>query len=655
MKVTEKKWVRVRITIVAVFFLCGLSMILARATQLQVIERDKLARIALAGYRGIVKLPPKRGTIYDREGHELAVSVEVESVYVHPHHVQNKAQAAKLLSKILDMKESALLSLLKSQRPFVWIDRKVAPEKIRQVKALGIEGVGFTAETRRYYPGKEIAGHVLGFAGEDNQGLEGLEKKYDKLLKGPDYTLIQMRDALGRPFYVNRPAPEESEIRDLVLTIDKDIQYAAEQALKKTMEETRAKNGHAIVVEVDTGEILAMAVAPFFNPNVFWTYQPNQWRNRAVTDIYEPGSTIKAYLLAAALDSSLVSPETKFFCENGEYKVGTNTIHDHDRKGHGMLSVSEIITFSSNIGAVKIGQRIGYKKFHEYLEKFGFGDKTEIDLPGEQEGFLRPVKDAKEIEKATTFFGQGMTASSLQLVMAMAAIANGGKLMRPYVVKAVKDQQGRVVKENHPQMVRKVMSPETVKKVTQILESVVKEKGGTGSLAAIKGYRVAGKTGTSQKVDPVTKRYSARNYVTLFVGFAPVENPRLAILVLLDEPEAKKYGGLVAAPVFREIGAWSLNHLRVLPDVRMVRAEEVVEPGNSRNNGSPLHVEVSQEGPGLLPDFRGQTMREVLRGGRSLGVKVSVDGTGLAVAQNPEPGSPLNKVTQGRVTFRPPS
>jgi len=241
------------------------------------------------------------------------------------------------------------------------------------------------------------------------------------------------------------------------------------------------------------------------------------------------------------------------------------------------------------------------------------------------------------------------------VVMAMAAIANGGKLMRPYVVKAVKDQQGKVIKENHPQVVRKVVSPETAKKVVQILESVVTEKGGTGSLAAIKGYRVAGKTGTSQKVDPVTKRYSNRNYVTLFVGFAPVENPRLAILVLVDEPEAKKYGGLAAAPVFREVGAWSLNHLRVLPDVRMVRADEMVESANSRNNGSPLHVEVSQEGPGLLPDFRGQTMREVLRGGRSLGVNVSVDGTGLAVAQNPDPGSPLNKVTQVSVSFRPPS
>jgi cell division protein FtsI (penicillin-binding protein 3) len=655
MKVNEKKWIRIRIIIVAVFFVCGLSMILARATQLQVIERDRLTRIALAGYRGIVKLPPKRGTIYDREGHELAVSVEVESIYVHPHHVQNKAQAAKLLSKILDMKESALLDLLKSKRPFVWIGRKVAPEKIRQVKALAIEGVGFTTEARRYYPGKEIAGHVLGFAGEDNQGLEGLEKKYDKILKGPEYTMIQMRDALGRPFYVNRPAPEESEIRDLVLTIDKDIQYSAEQALKKIVEETRAKNGHVIVVDVETGEILAMAVVPSFNPNVFWTHQPSQWRNRAVTDIFEPGSTIKSYLLAAALDSSMVSPETKFFCENGEYKVGANTIHDHDKKGHGMLSVSEIVMFSSNIGAVKIGQRIGYKKFHEYLEKLGFGNRTEIDLPGEQEGFMRSVKDAREIEKATSYFGQGMTANSLQLVMAMGAIANGGKLMRPYVVKAIKDQKGRVVKETHPQVVRKGISTETAKKATQILESVVKEKGGTGSLAAIKGYRVAGKTGTSQKVDPATKRYSARNYVTLFVGFTPVENPRLAILALVDEPEAKKYGGLVAAPIFREVGAWSLNHLRVLPDVRMVRAEELVESAGSKSSGTSLHVEVSQEGPGLLPDFRGQTMREVLRSGQSLGVKVAVDGTGLAVAQAPEPGSPLNKVSQVSVSFRPPS
>jgi len=655
MKVKEKKWIRVRIVVVAVFFLCGLGIILGRAYQLQVLKRDWLARIAMAGYRKIDKLPPKRGTVYDREGHELAMSVKVESIYAHPDDVPNKVLAAKQLSEVLGLKERDLRALLMSPKRFVWIDRKVAPEKIGKVKALGIEGVGFTPEFERYYPGKEIAGHVLGFVGLDHLGLEGLEKKYDSLLKGPEYTFVQMKDARGGVFYKNPPSPEEREIRDLILTLDKDIQYAAEQALKKAVEENRAKSGHVIVADVETGEILAMANAPLFNPNTFQEYRADQWKNRAVTDTYEPGSTIKAYLLGAALDSSLVSPETKFFCENGEYKIGNETIHDYDRKGHGLLSVSEIITFSSNIGAVKMGRTIGYKKFHEYLEKFGFGDKSGIDLPGEQKGFLRPVKDAREIEIATTFFGQGMTVTSLQLVMAMAAIANGGKLMRPYVVKAIKDQRGKVVKENHPQVVRKVISPETARKAAQILESVVKEKGGTGTLAAIKGYRVAGKTGTSQKVDPLTKRFSNKNYGTLFVGFAPVENPRLAILVLVDEPEVKKSGGLVAAPVFREVGAWSLSHLRVLPDVRMVRAEELGETNGSQDNGSPLHVEVSQKGPGLLPDFRGQTMREVLRGGRSLGVKVLVDGTGLAVVQKPEPGAPLNQVTQVSVSFRPPS
>jgi len=654
MKVNEKKWIRVRIYIVAGFFLCGLSMILVRATQLQVFERDKLARLALAGYRGIVKLPPKRGTIYDREGHELAVSVEMESIYADPQEVPNKVEAAKLLSKVLGMKERDLLDRLETQSRFVWIDRKVVPEKIRQVKALKIGGVCFHKEMKRYYPGKEIAGHVLGFAGEENQGLEGLEVKYDKILMGPVHTLVQMRDARGKSFAEDWPAPEESEIRDLVLTIDKDIQYAAEQALKKTVEETRAKLGHAIVVDVETGEVLAMAVTPLFNPNVR-PHQAHQCRNRAITDIYEPGSTIKAFLLAAALDSSLVSPETKFFCENGEYKIGSATIHDHGRRGYDMLSVSEIITYSSNIGAVKIGQRIGYKKYHEYLQKFGFGERTGIDLPGEQKGFLRPVKGAKEIETATACYGQGMTVSSLQLVMAMGAIANGGKLMRPYVIKEVKDQKGKVIKENHPQVVRRVISSETAKKVTENLESVVREKKGTGNLAAVKGYRVAGKTGTSQKVDPATKGYSDKNYGTLFVGFAPVESPRLAILVFVDEPEVKKYGGLAAAPVFKEVCEWSLNHLRILPDVRMARAEEVLDSVNSGNSGAPLHVEVSQEGPGLLPDFRGQTMREVLRGGRSLGVNVLVDGTGFAIAQKPEPGSPLNKVTQVSVSFRPPS
>lgn len=650
MKVREKKWIRVRIYLVAAFFIAGLGIILARAYQLQVLQRDKLTAMALSDYRGVVKLPPKRGTIYDRKGHELAVTVQVESIYAHPRQVGNKIQAARALARALDAKDKTVLELLQSDKPFVWLERKAAPDKVGKVKSLNIEGVGFTAEARRYYPGREIAAHLLGFVGEDNQGLEGLEKEYDSFLKGPQYTLVQMRDALGRPFNVSRPDAEDQKIRDLVLTIDKDIQYAAEQALKKAVDETRAKSGQCIIVDPETGEILAMAVVPLFNPNVFWEYQPSHWRNRAVTDLYEPGSTIKAYLLAAGLDTGLVSPESRFFCENGEYEVGNRTIHDHDRKGHGFLTVSEIITYSSNIGAVKIGQRIGYRRFTEYLKRFGFGEKTGIDLPGEREGFIRPVKEAREIDQDTSYFGQGMTVSSLQLVMAMAAISNGGKLMRPYLVKEVRDLTGKVLEKRGPSVVRRVVSPETARRTAKVLENVVSEEG-TGALAAISGYRVAGKTGTSQKVDPRTRRYSNRNYEAVFVGFAPVEHPRMAMVVVVDEPEIKKYGGLVAGPVFREVGAWTMNHMGINPDMRLVHKVQQSNP----SKGSSVHVEVSQEGPGLLPDFKGQPMREVLKTGRSLGLDVVPEGTGLAFSQNPEPGRPLDKVTQVRVNFKPPS
>lgn len=651
MKVREKTWIRFRIYIVAACFIGALGVILARAYQLQILQRDKLTSIALSGYKGVVKLPPKRGTIFDREGHELAVTVEMESIYVHPGQVQDKSRAAKQLAGALGMKERSVADLLKSDRPFVWLERKTTPEKVKKTKALNLEGVGFTTEARRYYPGKEIAGHVLGFAGEDNQGLEGLEKKYDELLKGPEFTLVQMRDALGRPFSVSRPDTDDMEFRNLVLTIDKDIQYAAEQALKKAVEGSRAKSGHCIIVDPETGEVLAMAVVPLFNPNVFRDHQPFQWRNRAVTDSFEPGSTIKAYLAAAALDSGLVSPATRFFCENGKFKIGNTTIHDHDREGHGFLTVSEIISYSSNIGAVKLGDRIGYKRFTDYLKRFGFGERTGIDLPGEREGFIRPIKDAKEIDKATTYFGQGMTANSLQLVMAMAAIANGGKLMRPYIVKEVRNLGGGVVQKTEPHVVRRVLSPEAAQKAARILESVVGEKG-TGFSAALSGYTAAGKTGTSQKVDPTTKRYSQKNYMALFVGFAPADKPRMVMLVAVDEPEINKYGGLVAAPVFKDVGAWTMNHLRINPDMALLAKQDREKEQEKRKS---VHVEVTQEGPGLLPDFKGRSMRDVLKTARSLGLEVVPEGTGLAVTQKPEPGIPLNKVTQVRVGFRPPS
>jgi cell division protein FtsI (penicillin-binding protein 3) len=653
MKVREKKWIRFRIYLVSLFFLGGLGLILARAYQLQVLEKDRLASIALSGYKDVVKLPPKRGTIYDREGHELAVTVEVESIYAHPKLVKEKRSTARALSKILQTKESKILSNLKSKSPFVWIDRRTTPEKTAKVKALALAGIGFTKESGRYYPGREIASHLLGFAGTDNQGLEGLEKAYDHVLRGPECTLTQMRDALGRPFYVSRPMADGHEMHDLVLTIDKDVQYKAQQALQAVVKETKAKSGQCVIVDPMTGEILALAVCPNFNPNVFWKHQPSQWRNRAVTDCYEPGSTIKAFLLAAAFDKGVVSPQMTFFCEEGKYRVGNHTIHDHDAEGHGLLTVSEIITFSSNIGAVKIGERLGYKRFYEYLRRFGFGEKTGIDLIGERQGFVRPEKEAKEIDKANLYFGQGMAASSIQLVMAMAAIANGGKLMRPFVVKSIKNQGGQVVRETRPKVVRRVVSPETARRTARILEKVAGEDG-TGSLAAIEGHRVAGKTGTSQKVDPRTKTYSKEHYVSLFVGFVPVGHPKLTMLIMVDEPQEKKYGGLVAAPVFKEVGAWSLSHYQVTPQLILVKRGEKGERHVTKNARRALEPEVREVNPDILPDFKGQTMREALTEARALGVKVVLEGTGLAVKQTPKPGCALSQVEIVKISFRPP-
>lgn len=663
---------------VATGFALGLAVILARGYQLQVRERDKLTAIARAGYSGVVNLPPKRGTIFDRKGNEMAVSIEVGSVYAHPPQIEDKAQAAEKLARVLDISASDVRSLLKKDVRFVWLRRKIPPELVEQVRRLKIQGVGTTTESDRFYPGKEIAGHLIGFSGTDNQGLEGLEKAYDQYLRGPQRVLIQMRDALGRPFFVSRPTTRDDSgksraMHDLVLTIDKHVQYKAQQALEEAVRSTKAQSGQCVVVDPDTGEILAMAVEPSFNPNAFSEYSADQWRNRVITDAYEPGSTMKAFLIAAALDKAVVAPQTLFHCENGKLSVGKQVIHDTHE--YGELTAAQIIALSSNIGAVKIGWKLGYETYTDYLKGFGFGKKTGIDLVGERTGFIRPVAEARTIDRANIFFGQGLTVSSIQLAMAMGAIANGGRLLRPYVVREVRDTNGRVVMRNRPQVVRRVFAPDKAAEVKRILSEVVSERG-TAPLAAIAGYQAAGKTGTAQKVDPSTRRYSRSKYVALFVGFVPVEDTRLVCLVLLDEPKGSTYGGVVAAPVFREVGRWALNHLRVMPRLRLasVAEEEVTnkevsfelmrsdpagipeggQAGMNEIGGLPLYG-ITEPGETFLPDFRGKSMREVLCAGSALGIHVVLEGTGLAVEQVPEPGSGLNGVSRVLVRFHPPT
>ena len=652
MKVNEKKWIRIRIYIVAVFFLFCLSAVLSRAVQLQVFDKDKLQAMAKNGYRKMVPLPPKRGSILDREGHELAVSLEVGSVYAEPRQIKEKLTTARQLALHLDKPAKSILSLLKKDRNFVYVKRKVASNKIEQIRSLGLYGVGFTKETKRFFPGKEIAGHLLGIVGDENQGLEGIEKKYDDLLRGEAEVLVQMKDALGRPFYVSKPAEEKRNIHNLILTIDKDIQYKAQQALEKALKKSKGKSGQCLIMDPETGEILAMAIAPAFNPNLFRNYRPYQWRNRVITDCYEPGSAIKAFLLAAALEMNAVTPNTKFNCENGEFKIADRIIHDD--KEHRELTASDIVVLSSNIGAYKIGNELGYDKFYDYLKKFGFGERTGVDLIGERNGFIRPPEKANEVDRATVYYGQGMTASSLQLVTAMAAIANGGKLMRPYIVKAITDESGKTVKEFYPHMVRKVISPYTARAVSRILEDVVSERG-TAPPAAIDGYRVAGKTSTAQKVNPRTGKYSNKDYVSAFVGFVPANRPKLVILAMIDEPRGVRYGGYIAGPVFKEVGQWALGNLRIQPQLKLANSEsfrEVKKLSSVKANKPGREVKTDDN---LLPDFRGKTIREVLKNISALGLDITFEGSGRAFHQEPAPGVPMDKITSVKVSFRPPA
>ncbi len=644
MNLKDKKWIRIRIYIVSAGFFLIMCVIFLRTYQLQIIEGERLSALAKKGYTGRLTLTTRRGTIFDRSGRELALSIEVGSIYACPEKINDKLRAANLVSEALSVDRGEILRRLRSPRPFVWIKRKVTPEEIRSVRELDIEGVEITKENRRYYPSMETCAHVVGFASQDNKGLEGIELKYDTYLKGRKASFKKIRDALGRSVFFGRAEKERQGPFDLVLTLDKEISYKAQKMLRKAVKNTGSKSGVCIVTKPRTGEILAMSVVPEFNPNIFWRFEPYQWRNRAVTDCFEPGSTLKAFLLASALEEEAVDPETVIDCEDGRYEVGDFVIHDS--RAFGKLKARNIIKYSSNIGAIKIGQRLGAERFHQYMKKFGFGEVSGVDFPGERKGTLRSVESLSRIGKNTLYFGHGISVSLLQLAMAFGAVANDGFLMRPYLVKSILDKSGRCIREFNPQVRNRVISAETAKTARRILEGVVK-KGGTATRAAIEGYLVAGKTGTAQKVDPVRKTYSKEKFVAIFGGFVPSDSPEVVILVALDEPKGKPYGGVVAAPVFREVGGWVLNHMNIRPSVEL----ESPLPPEPKRKIKPVSIDPISED--AVPDFRGLSIREVLRRAEGLGVGISIQGTGLAAEQSPEPGTELEKDIKLKVKFKP--
>jgi len=501
----------------------------------------------------------------------LAMNMEVPSVFGVPASLESPSRTARTLSTVLRVKRAAIEKKLRQDKSFVWLARKVEPEQGRRLEQLSIDGIGMVMEGRRYYPKGSLLAHVLGFAGMDGQGLEGLEHRYEPYLRGEKRVVVLQRDALGRTVFPKGLAEQVPlSGQALTLTVDEVIQYIAEKELEEALNQTRAKSGTIIVMEPQTGAILGMAVSPRFDPNNVRGLTAESWRNRAVTDTFEPGSTMKIVVAAAALEEKVMKPNSKLFGENGRMTIAKTTIHDHEKLG--WMTFSEMLQKSSNIGAAKVGAMLGEQRLYRYLQAFGFGQRTDIDLPGEAGGLLKSPKAWERRTLASISMGQEIGVTALQMVTAMAAIANNGVLMKPYIVSDVRDQKGQVLNEVLPHVKRRVLSPDIARTMTTILEGVVAD--GTGTKAAIPGFRVAGKTGTAQKIDPRTGTYSDKQFIGSFVGFVPAEAPRLAMIVVIDEPQSEYWGGTVAAPVFSRVGEQVLTYLGVAQEdqVKMAMA-----------------------------------------------------------------------------------
>ena len=641
MSAKSGKWLRFRVASILILFLVLYVALASRAFQLQVVSGETLKKLADGQHKKSLTLYPERRFIFDRNGQKLAATVMADSVYVDPSNVKEHRKVSSKLSSILGIKRQKIVKALSNQGSFRWVARQISPIKAERIRALNLEGVHLIQEPKRFYPHREMAGHVLGFAGLDSTGLEGLEVKYDEYLKGVPKEVVWGRDAKGQKIYLSDNADGMDDGScSLFLTIDSKIQYIVESQLREAIEGTGARGGSVVVMDPRTGEVLAMANEPMFNPNTFSIYPADARRNRAVTDCFDPGSVFKPFLAAAALEEGLIAESDTFDCENGSYTVGNRVVHDAQNEKFQELSLAEIIKYSSNIGSIKVAERLGRKKFYHYIKMFGFGSKTGVDLPGESSGILRDSNDWDDIDFATIAFGQGISVTAIQLVAAMSAIANDGVLMKPHVVRCMVNKKGMVVKEFKPEEVRRVISPETSHRIASIMTDVVEGEEGTGRNARIANLSVAGKTGTSQKFDFDRGRYSDDKVEASFIGFFPADDPHLVIFVVLNEPEKDRWGGTAAAPVFRKISEQILrcsNNSMKLGDVAAGEGNERVKIIQA-STVTEIISRSTQVDKSVIPDFEGMSIREVLRISQGRGIDVKIAGSGWALRQNPAPG-----------------
>jgi cell division protein FtsI (penicillin-binding protein 3) len=656
MKKKPVNWFKVRIfLIVCVLFLCFVTVV-ARMFQLQVLKKEQLYKLASRQHQIEIPLVPKRGAITDRKGNDLAVSIEVDSLYADPRKVKEVDRTAKAVASVLSADEREIKQRLKGPGSFEWIERKITPREVDEIKALRLPGLFFLKENKRFYPNAQLAAHVIGFAGLDSRGLEGIEVQFDSQLNGKGQTWKMDRDALGREIAKEETLRNREEhYQNVVLTLDKQIQHEVETEISGAVQKWGAQGGLAIAMDPFTGKILAMAAYPSFNPNQFLQYRSSLWRNRAISDTFEPGSLFKAFLAAAAIEEKVVRPSDSFFCENGSYSIYDHTIHDTSK--HGWLTFQQIIKVSSNIGASKVGEKVGKDRLYRYIEAFGFGDKTRIGLPGEGKGIIHHPRYWAPVALDTISFGQGISVTGIQLITALSAIANGGMLVRPSVVERVTNEKGDTVQAFQSEEVRRVISEATAAKVALLLKATT-EKGGTGEGAVPSGYEVAGKTGTAQKADTRLGGYAEDRFTSGFMGFGPFDHPKLALLVIIDEPQGARYGGVVAAPVFKSIMEKVLPLLNAFPKGTTIVKKTTDEPSEGdKQTRVPIEAaEIRQEaGRDVMPDLTGLTKRTALSLIEGKGLIIKVSGSGKLIDQVPKAGMVIERGDLCYLKFQTPS
>lgn len=611
----SKLHIRKRMMILFLIVVFLMSSLFLRLIWVQVVSSNEFQTRALNQRLREVKVEPKRGVIYDRNGAELAVSGTSETIVATPAEIKNPDKTAKLLADLLAMSKEEVYKRITGNAASIYVKRKVSEEIATKIKLLNLPGIFFVPESKRFYPNGELASHVLGFAGVDSQGLDGIEMTYDYYLRGVPGRIAVERDAKNRelPNGVQKFYPPEDG-DSLYLTIDKYVQYIAERELDAALTKIKADGGTVIVMNPETGEILALANRPTYNPNEFNRYSPSLWRNIAVSNTYEPGSTFKVVTAVTALEEGLVNVNDKFFC-NGSITVAGARIGCWKDGGHGSQNFGQVVENSCNPGFVQIGQRIGAETLYKYIDAFGFGKKTGITLPGEANGITYKLKGIGPVELATMSFGHSIGVTPIQLITAVSAVANDGLLLKPQLVKEIRNTKGEVVKSFQPEPVRQVVSKETAQMARKLLGNVVEE--GTGVNAQVEGYEIGGKTGTAQ-------RYGRQAYDTSFIGFVPVDDPKLVVsVVLYNVTSYPHFGSQTAAPIFQKLAKSVLRYLEIPPQ------HPEGEPKKEK-------VEPTKE---EIPDLRNRTIDEARQELEHLGFTVKVEGTqDQVVDQVPKPG-----------------